>query len=453
MVETDIAQVRFGYGFGPRAAPITRARLLEQALRQDEAAARFPGVSLSDALIMGQAVRSANKARRQGKQGANQKLKTARNALRQAGDDGLRTSLARVVDANSPLRERLTWFWADHFTVAARNPFSRAAALSFVDDAVRPHVLGRFSDMLKAVVRHPAMLVYLDQHQSIGPDSPVGKRTGRGLNENLARELLELHTMGVGSGYTQNDVRSAAELLTGLSFNQKQGFSFRPRAAQPGAETVLGKAYGSSQLAKVSDIDAFLEDLALRPETGQHLARKMTSHFLGNDASEPLVQDLALTYQQNDGDLGAVVRAFAEHPDSASSQLSKVKTPFEFIASTLIALGMRGDDVMRLKQGNLRKLVTRPLAAMGQPFMRPNGPDGWSEDPEHWISPQGLATRISWAVAVADKMGQRVGDPRQFLDKTLRGLSGPSLRFAVSAAETQAEGIALVLASAEFNRR
>lgn len=453
VTETEIAQVRFGYGFGPQVVPATRAELLDQLYAPEDSVARYPGLSLAEALTVGRRFRDARQATRRKEIGSEERYRKAGQALRQASNEGVATSFARVVHSRAPFRERLTWFWTDHFTVAPRNPAARAMALNFVDDAIRPHVSGTFAQMLKAVIRHPAMLFYLDQFQSIGPASPIGVRTGKGLNENLARELLELHTLGAGSGYTQQDVRAAAKLLTGLSIDQRRGFTFRRQAAQPGAETVLGKTYGSSAAANVADIDAFLEDLAARPETARHLSQKLAVHFVADDPPESLVSDLTHAYQESGGDLGAVARVLVEHPEGVRTPLGKVKTPFEFIASSLIALGMRGDDIMGLEAGRLRRTVERPMAAMGQPFMRPSGPDGWPENARHWISPQGLATRISWAVAVADRVGQRAGDPRLFLERTLKGLSGAPLRFAVSAAETQAEGIALVLASAEFNRR
>ncbi|MEM8631957.1 MAG: DUF1800 domain-containing protein, partial [Pseudomonadota bacterium] len=448
MPETDVAQIRFGYGFRPQAKPLSRAALYDAAAGPDRAVAQYPGLSLDAALGMGRAFREAGRDRRNGVLGAERRYEGAQSALRGAVADGLRTTLARVLASGAPLRERLTWFWADHFTVAPQNPLSRATALSFADDAIRPHLFGPFAGMLKAVLRHPSMLVYLDQFQSIGPQSRAARRSGRGLNENLARELLELHTLGTGSGYTQTDVRAAAELLTGLSVDPNRGFVFRPFAAQPGAETVLGKTYGSGKPADIADIDAFLDDLAVRPETARHIARKLAIHFVADDPPEALTQDLEAAYRDTEGDLGAVTRVLLDHPETDRAPLRKVKTPFEFIASALTALGFRDSDLDRTNARALQRLVTRPLAVMGQPFMRAPGPDGWSEDPAHWITPQGLATRISWSVAVAARLGQRAGDPRFFLNRTLGDVAGAPLRFAVSAAETQAEGIAIVLASA-----
>lgn len=373
--------------------------------------------------------------------------------MRTAMLEGLQTAFQRIVASYTPLRERLTWFWADHFSIAPRGSLVRAAAMSFVDEAVRPFMLGAFSDMLKAVMRHPSMLFYLDQHLSIGPDSRAAARSGRGLNENLARELLELHTLGVGSGYSQADVRATAELLTGLSIDPQRGFVFRANAAQPGPETVLGKSYGSDQRAQVDDIDAFLEDLALRPETARHLARKLAVHFLDDEPPEELIADLSATYQHSNGNLGEVTKVLLEHPDTGKLPLRKAKTPFEFIASSMVALGVDPSDISKFTARDLRRLIQRPLVTMGQPFMRPQGPDGWPEDPAHWITPQGLASRISWAVAFANLAGQQVEDPRMLLDQALGPIASDRLRFAVSAAETHVEGVALVLASAEFNRR
>ncbi|MEM1274412.1 MAG: DUF1800 domain-containing protein [Pseudomonadota bacterium] len=453
MREQDFAQVRFGYGFGPRVPAQNRAEMFAELSRPDRAQQQFPIMPMRQALQLGREFRDAARARRNGEIGAEARYDTAQTALRSASGNGMRASLARIVEGVDPLRERLTWFWADHFTAAPNSPLTRATVTTYVDEAIRPHIVGRFADMLKAVVRHPAMLTYLDQQVSIGPNSLAATRTGRGLNENFARELLELHTMGVGAGYTQSDVREAAELLTGLSIDFDDGFVFRPRAAEPGPETILGRSYGSDERARLADIDAFLEDLAQRPETAEHLAQKLAVHFVDDAPSTALAEDLAAVYRETSGHLGAVTETLMSHPDTATLPLRKVKPPMAFITSALIALGLGGSEIAGLSRPELGRMIVRPLAGMGQMFMRPAGPDGWPEDGAHWITPQGLATRISWATAVADRAADAAGDPRSFLDRTLGALAGPRLQFAVSAAETRAEGIALVLASAEFNRR
>jgi uncharacterized protein (DUF1800 family) len=453
MTRPDIAEIRFGYGMGPRHAARDGRGHLAALDRADAVARRFPVTPLADILSMGREFRDANRAQRDGVAGAEARYERARTALREAGGRGVRSAFARIAEGEAPLRERLTWFWADHFSAVPGNLLSRAATPSYVDEAIRPHVAGRFAEMLKAVIRHPAMLFSLDQQASVGPNSRIGQRSGRGLNENLARELLELHTLGVGEAYTQADVQQVAELLTGLSLDPERGFRFRPAAAEPGAETILGETYGGPGRARLADIDGLLEDLANRPETARHIARKLAVHFVADRPDDALVGALEATYRETGGDLGVVTEALVMHPAAASTQLRKVKTPMEFVASTMVAIGARGTDVQDMRARDLMRFLLRPLSAMGQPFLSPPGPDGWPEAPEHWITPQGLATRISWAVAVADELGPELPDPRAFLDTTLGAVAGDDLRFAVAAAETRSEGVALTLASAEFNRR
>jgi uncharacterized protein (DUF1800 family) len=404
-------------------------------------------------MTLGRALQQANRAMREGVENAMDLRQAASVALRDGTQQQVRIAMARAVHGHAPLRERLMWFWADHFTANTSHPLFRAAGTDFADHAIRPHVVGRFADMLKAVIRHPLLLIYLDQNTSVGPASRVGTTGQRGLNENLARELLELHTMGAGSGYTQTDIREIAELLTGLAVNPNDGFQFRPNAAQPGAEVIFGRSYGSDGPAQLSDIDAFLEDLAVRPETARHLARKLAVHFLADTPPEDLVAALTTAYLDSAGDLGVVAHTLMTHPLTATPDLQKAKQPFEFVASSLIAFGFSGDEVMAFDRNETTRLVERPTREMGQPFLNPRGPDGWPERSEAWITPQGLATRITWAGVTARRHGSRVDDPRALLERSLGSLAGERLRFAVGAAETHAEGIAILLASAEFNRR
>ncbi len=453
MAQPHISEIRFGYGMGPRRGARDAVWHAASLTAPDDVAERYPVAALPDILRLGRDFRDANRAVQDGDRGAEARYERARDSLRQSAGRGVRNAFARIVEADSPLRERMTWFWVDHFTAVPGNLLSRAATPSYVDEAIRPHVAGRFSDMLKAVIRHPAMLFSLDQQASVGPSSRFGLRSGRGLNENLARELLELHTIGVDAAYTQVDVRQTAELLTGLSIDPERGFRFRPPAAEPGAETILGQRYGGDGRARMSDIDAFLEDLAVRPDTARHIAGKLATHFVSDPAPEILVNDLEDVFRETDGDLRALTEALIAHPAATDGPLAKVKTPMDFVASSMVALGARGEDIAGLPARDLMRFVLRPLAAMGQPFLSPPGPDGWPEAAEHWITPQGLATRISWAVAVADQIGRDLPDPRDFLEMALGPVAGDDLRFAVSAAETRPEGIALTLASAEFNRR
>ena len=204
---------------------------------------------------------------------------------------------------------------------------------------------------------------------------------------------------------------------------------------------------------RLKDIMQAMEDIAAHPDTARHLARKIAVHFVSGTPDRSLVAALEAAYRQGDGALLPVYRVLLDHPAARSEQLEKAKTPFEFIASSLVALGFKGREVMAMKERDMRRFLFQPMAGMGQQFMHAPGPDGWPEAAAHWITPQGLATRISWSMAVAEKLAPRAGDPRVFLDRTLGGLAGPDLRFAVGAAATRAEGVGLTLASAEFNRR
>jgi uncharacterized protein (DUF1800 family) len=358
-----------------------------------------------------------------------------------------RVALARALDAPDPVRERLVWFWSDHFTTAARSRADAGLPAALVEEAIRPHLAGRFGAMLRAVIRHPAMLRYLDQAESFGPASRVGRRRGRGLNENLARELLELHT--IGTGYSQADVRELAELLTGLTVG-KQGFRFDPRRAEPGPEEVLGRLYAGEGMAPV---EALLADLALRPETARHLARKLAVHFVADEPDPGLVGDLAEVWRATGGDLPAVHAALLAHPAAAEGPARKVRLPFEFVAAALRGLGVTGAEVSALPLRALRRGLVAPLAAMGQPWQRPPGPDGWPEAPEDWITAPRLAARIGWAMAMPARMRRELPDPAAFARATLGARAEAGLLTAVSRAESRAEGLGLVLASPAFNRR
>lgn len=365
-------------------------------------------------------------------------------------DDALRL-LGRAVDSPHGFRERLAWFWTDHFTVAADDRRRTLFLGDMIETAIRPHVGGRFADMLRAVVRHPAMLTYLNQVRSVGPNSRVGKRRNRGLNENLAREVLELHTVGVGGSYTQVDVREFAELLTGMTLRDGR-FQFNPGLAEPGAETVLGKSYGSDNGAAVEEVEAALEDLAVHPQTARHLARKLLVHFVGPDPDDDFVEAVAVAYLLADGALPAAYEAMLSDRRAWALPLKKAKTPLGFVVSAMRAVGVTGADLAGLNRVQFFGGLMRPLEAMGQPLLRPLGPDGWSEDPASWITPSGLAARVEWANRLVQQRGKDL-EPMAFAERALGVLLTPGLRTAVSRAETRHEGVTLVLASPAFNRR
>jgi uncharacterized protein (DUF1800 family) len=321
---------------------------------------------------------------------------------------------------------------------------------TLIDEAIRPHVTGRFADMLGAVITHPGMLIYLNQAASFGPGSRKGQTRGKGLNENLARELLELHTLGVGASYSQTDVRELAELLTGLTVSPDQGFVFDPGRAEPGPETVLGVAYSGKGLAPVLQA---LDDLAARPETAAHIARKMVVHFVADDPDPALVAAVEAAWRDSGGDLLAVARALVTHPLAAKAGAEKARQPFDFMVAALRALGIRPSEIIQADAKTVKRLLLDPLAAMGQPFHQAPGPDGWPERASDWITPQGLAARIDWAMNAPERLVRPLPDPRAFLTQALGTRAGDRLTWAVGAAESARDGVGLVLASPEFNQR
>nr|WP_244868087.1 DUF1800 domain-containing protein [Vannielia litorea] len=440
----------------PRHAPPGSVAEMVAALHgPDDMAAAFPIAPFAERLPWYREFSDLSKARRAGDETALKKIKAMLVDDREAHTDMLAATLARALEAPHPLRERLTRFWADHFTVKGKG-VARKAVQRFVEDAIRPHVTGSFAAMLKAAVTHPLMLLYLDQNGSVGPGSNYAARQAergktRGLNENLAREVLELHTMGVGGRYTQEDVRQFAELLTGLTMNLRQGMVFRPRRAEPGEEEVLGKVYGGRK-ARLEHVHAVLDDIAVHPDTADHIARKLAVHFVSDTPPEGLVAALRARFEETGGDLGAVTEALLEHPE-AWGPLAKTKQPYDFLASACRALGVEGRQLTGLGFRKMMLYFLRPMQAMGQPWEQPLGPDGWAEDGAHWLTPQGLAGRINWAMSVSRVEGLSLPDPRRFVVTALGRQASERLAFAARAAEREAEGVGIILASPDFQRR
>ena len=449
---STISAIRYGYGLGSSVGPRSGEAILTRLAQGDRINALYPVVSTENAVAEAMKFRKVRKAAQAGGDGSQTAQRRAREDLQKVAALGLVHGVARILDTDDAFRERLVWFWADHFTAVAKNPAMNAAAPAYLDEAIRPHVTGRFADMLKAVVTHPFMLAYLDQISSVGPASQVGKRRGRGLNENLAREVLELHTLGVGGAYGQADVRQLAELMTGLTYSPRNGFTFEARMSEPGAETILGKRYGGEH-AHLSDIMDAMDDLAAHPDTARHLARKLAVNLVSDNPDPALVDHMAAAYLATDGDLNAVYTAMLEHRSAWVPLGGKAKKPFDFIVSALLALGLSGRELVDMEVKALRQLLFRPLVTMGQPFMHARGPDGWPEAAEDWITPMGLASRIAWAIGISGHVGDRIAAPSAFLQRTLADAAGPKLTQAVMNADTRADAIALILASAEFNRR
>ncbi|MGR3793626.1 DUF1800 domain-containing protein [Vannielia sp. SX4] len=452
----EIAAIRFGYGLSPRHPAPASPEAMMEALQADDSMARaFRIGSMAETYADFQYLSDLKKAELDGDKTAKRKYRNWRGQNRRDHARMLRHTIARALDAPDPLRERLTRFWADHFTVRGKG-VSQRMVQRFVEDAIRPNITAPFSEMLKAAVTHPMMLIYLDQDKSIGPGSPVAERNAkkgrrRGLNENLAREVLELHTLGVGGAYSQADVRQLAELMAGMTLNLREGVRFEPKRGEPGAEEVLGQSYGGRK-PKLEDIHAALDAIALHPDTAAHLARKLAVHFVSDTPPPALVEALRLRYTETGGNLGAVTETLLSHPE-AWGPLAKIKQPFDFVTSALRALGVTGSQLAALDRKATLRIIIRPMGLMGQEWERPNGPDGWPEDGEHWLTPQGLAVRINWAMSAGRVDGLDLPDPRELVETALGSQAGERLLFAAKAAESRAEGVGIVLASPAFQRR
>ena len=450
--KATIAATRFGYGFHPDQALAADAEgLLAELGGANAASPDLGGPSLAARAALYSQFLEARKARRRDisltpvMQGFQRRI----NRQFQA-DVAARISAPIVSDRG--FFERLSWFWTDHFTTASRNLITKSLTPRLEPDAIRPHITGSFRDMLRAVATHPAMIVYLGQHRSVGPASRVGKRKKRGLNENLAREIIELHTLGVGGPYDQGDVRQFAELLTGMTVDRRTGATvFRPQQAEPGTEEVLGVVYGDDR-PDLGDIIEALDDLASHPRTGRHIARKLATHFVSDTPGEGLITHLESTFNRTDGRLTAVYQALLEHPESWAPEARKVKQPFDFLVSSIRAAGV-GDDMSKpFLRPKGRLSVARALRDLNQPMMQAPGPDGWPEEAGRWITAQGLAARLQWAARLGRELEGRM-DPRAYLAAALDDRASREVTFAATRAAEKWEGIALILASPEFNRR
>ena len=378
-------------------------------------------------------------------------------------DDYLVMTGARMASAlttSAPFIERFVHFWANHFAVSVDKlpVIPMAGLLEF--EAIRPHVLGKFSDMLLAVEQHPAMLLYLDQAQSIGPGSQAGqfaaRRGGqkRGLNENLAREILELHTLGVRTGYTQADVTEFARALTGWTVSglgrgpaarlvgggQTGEFAFADIMHEPGDRQIIGRRYSQDGEGQARQV---LLDLAANPATAKHISTKLARHFAGDYPPQAMVDRLTQAYLKSGGDLPTIYRAILNSPEAWAPQPLKFKTPWEWSVSALRALDQRELDP---------QVAGALMNQLGQPVWKPGSPAGFDDIAASWAAPEALVRRVEVAQRLAQRASSNV-DPRALAEKVLPGALGEQTRAAIGRAESPAEGLALLLVSPEFVRR
>jgi uncharacterized protein (DUF1800 family) len=344
--------------------------------------------------------------------------------------------------------ERLVVFWSNHFCISAsKGDPARMWAGSFEREAIRPHVLGRFADMVRAVEQHPAMLFFLDNQQSIGPESRAGKNQKRGLNENLAREIMELHTLGVGGGYTQADVTSLARIITGWTFAGRDGkigppgsFVFNANAHEPGPQQLLGKVYEDSG---VTQGEAALADIARHPSTAKFVALKLSQHFVADAPPPALLARLEGVFKKTDGDLKAVALALLESNEAWQAPVVKMRTPYEYLIATGRLLARIPEDPGRYFAG---------LQALGQPLWTPPGPNGFPDSNAAWAVPEGMKLRLDLAAQVSARIPDSL-DPRELLDIVAGEAASAETRQTIARAETRQQALALLLMSPEFQRR
>jgi uncharacterized protein (DUF1800 family) len=356
--------------------------------------------------------------------------------------------LQRAVITDGGFAERLVVFWSNHFCISAgKGGLAQMWAGSFEREAIRPHVLGRFADMLKAVEQHPAMLFFLDNQQSLGPDSRAGKNRNRGLNENLAREILELHTLGVGGGYSQDDVTALANIITGWTFAGRQGqlgapgtFVFNANAHQPGAQRVVGKIYDAEGVAQG---EAVLRDIARHPSTAKFIAGKFARHFVSDDPPPALVARLADVFARTDGDLKALALALVDSDEAWQAPLAKIRSPYEF----LIAAGR-----LLAQIPNNPNLYLGGLRTLGQPLWSPSGPNGFADTNVAWLAPEGMKLRLDISTQIASRLAEGV-DPRDLLELAAADTASLETRRTIERAESRQQALALLLMSPEFQRR
>ena len=349
-------------------------------------------------------------------------------------------AVARAVTTQTPFRERLVWFWTNHFTVSLRNGRCAALAGAFVAEAIRPHVTGSFQDMVLAVMRHPAMLLYLDNAGSVGPNSPGGQRSHRGLNENLARECMELHTVSPESGYTQEDVPAFARILTGWSVelnNDPLGFVFRPRIHEPGEQTLMGRGFPEGE---AGGIEA-LRFLANHPATHRFVATKLVCHFVADTPPPAAVRKIEAILRDTGGDLGAAASGLVALPE-AWRPGGKIRAPQDLMVAAFRALRVPPDP---------SPPFLAILSGLGQPLWTAPAPNGWGDVAADWSGPEAMMRRVDWAFAVAGRIGER--DPMELADATLGPLLRPATRTAMTHAGSRREAMALLLTSPEFQRR
>ena len=459
-IEAAIAANRFGLGARPGELADLGSAARDSLHAQLRGPAPLIGQNLqSSQAVIAQAIALREERRKAGDDDAAAQVAIGlrlREIYRPLYVDDVLARFNAAIGTQRSFIERMVQFWSNHFAVSIDKVVVLGIAGAMEREAIRPNVLGNFSDMLVAVEKHPAMLLYLDNQLSTGPNSlaagVVARRgNGRklGLNENLAREILELHTLGVSGGYSQQDVTTFAAIITGWSIGGDVGrlrggepgqFYFRDAFHEPGAKTLLGRNYRQDGLQQGEQA---LRDLALHAATARHIATKLARHFISDEPPAEVVEHLARAFHDGNGDLPTLYRALFDAPQSWQASLNKFKTPADFIYSSYRALGLPVADERR---------GLAPFELLDQRSFQPGSPAGWPDRSVDWDGSSALLKRIEWADALGQRLGSRV-NASSLAEAMLGATLTSATRTSIARAQDGAQALTLLLSSPEFMRR
>jgi uncharacterized protein (DUF1800 family) len=453
-VRSRIAAIRFGYGLRLGEAPPADAEAwLESQLRNPGPP---PPVLRATQAIQARAIHVVlrDEALAKGEVQLSERSQALRQRLVSFGveiparspfTDLIRSELtlwaARRLTSPEGFRERLVAFWSNHFTTSRRGGAMGALPASMEHEAIRPNLTGKFADMLVAVTKHPAMLVYLSNVASVGPNSPSGQGGRGGLNENLAREVLELHTLSPAGGYTQGDVQELAKILTGWRVAPERppfDFVWQATAHEPGPKTLLGRRFEEGEGSQ----EAALRFLAAQPATARHIAVKLARHFVADNPPPGAIRALEQAFRRSDGDLLQVYLALIRLPEAWDPPLSKLRAPQDYTIAAGRALGLEAERAEMLATG---------AAGLGQPLWLAPQPNGWPDTTAAWAAPEALMRRLDWAYTLAGRIAPR--DIAAMTEAALGPLARAETVSALRGAGSLRDATALLLGSPEFMRR
>lgn len=465
----NIAAIRFGYGLRPGEPVVGDA---DGLMAQLTAAVSVPTLFPMDGFALrrreiaayGSALRALAKEAKEGRDEA--EIREERQKLRQKVQEQLqrdvRARIAQSVLSPYGFHERLAGFWLNHFAVSTdKSPQTAMLVPLFEVEAIRANLLGSFADLVKAVSFHPAMMIYLDQTLSVGPNSAGGKwRKGALANENFARELLELHTLGVNGRYGQKDVQQTSLLLSGLVVNADSAAgTFDPRKAEPGKFTILGQTYARSDIGW-GGVEPLFVRLSRHESTRQHICGKLVRHFIDEKGHPELEAAMVKAWDRPDGNLASVYRTMLESRRAWAPETEKVKMPFDYVVSVLRAIGADRQQILEppVQQGknkgkpDMATVARHALNQMGHPVWRPPAAAGFEEASDYWLNPSQLAERIAFSNRAVSFLLEQP-DPRVFTSTALGDRARAETTRLASQAPNRKIGMVLALAAPEFQRR